>query len=95
MGLHDINMRLACAINPALRSCLQVVYLEYLVAQSTAGSEYMQASRLHTGLPAVPLPSPQKDPAPPSPSTPPGKGLRHDLSKISREKFHLGKLLSS
>lgn len=51
--------------------CAQVAYLEQLVAHNTGGSRYMQAPTLHTGLPAVPLPSPQTDPT--LKGTPPGE----------------------
>lgn len=51
--------------------CMQVAYLEQLVAQNTGGLKYMQAPTLHTGLPAVPLPSPQTDPT--LKCTPPGE----------------------
>ena len=42
--------------------CLQVAYLEHLVADGRGGSSRLRAPGLPTGLPTVPLPTPQTDP---------------------------------
>ena len=41
---------------------MQVAYLEQLVADSRGGSSRLRAPGLPTGLPTVPLPTPQTDP---------------------------------
>ena len=54
----------------------QVVYLEQVVAQSGTTTR-AQPVTLHTGFPAVPSPSPQKDPALVTPSPPSGEAHFH------------------